>query len=93
MALAIGRSTASACSGREADAAIEHGAQRLALEQLHDDVGVAAVGLAWIEDAHDGRVSEPRRRPRLAHDALDDDGQAHLGVNELDGHAGLEAPC
>jgi hypothetical protein len=68
--------------GRERAFALDDGREVAPLEELHREVGGAALEHADVQHAHDVRVRDPPRRRRLAHEA-----GAHLGVR---GHRGLE---
>ena len=66
-------------------------AQRLALEQLHEDVGRAVAVLAEVPHAHDAGVHDLRRRARLVHEAaLDRRVAGELLEQHLDRDLALE---
>ena len=72
-------------------------AQRLAVEQLHEDEGravgprVRAVDLARLVDGDDAGVNDPRERARLADEAAHDLGvRVVLGQQELDREVAAE---
>src|SRR3569623_123300 len=59
--------------------------QRVAAQQLHDEVEDAVVGLADVVDVDDIGLVEPAREPRLAQEAFHRDAVAReLGMNDLD---------
>ncbi len=68
---------------RELAPAIEHLAQALAAQQLHDDEGVSELARAEIEDAHRRRVLQPRRRVGLALDTRGRIVRLQLAVDQL----------
>ena len=75
---------------------LEDRAERLALDELHDDEERLVV-LVEVVDAHDARVVEGRDGGRLALEAAPELGVAGVGVaQDLDRHrdleAGMEAP-
>ena len=80
--------------GGEAALALEHLAQRLAAEHLHDDERIIELGLAEVEHAHDGSVPDARRGPRLLEQAARGLGRRQLAADELDRdvHVELEVP-
>ena len=71
----------------------EDGAERLAAEQLHHDERVALVGLAEVEDAHDGRVHQARRGARLGEEAVGGAAGGAIAADELDGDVDVERGC
>ncbi len=65
-------------------------AERLALEQLHDQEGVALGRVADVVDLHDGRMVDARRRPRLPDQPLAGLGHVDGGLEELERHVDVE---
>ena len=74
----------------EALLAAEDGAERLAVEQLHDDEGVALIGLAEVEDAHDRGVHQAGGGARLGEQAVAGAGGRAIAADELDGDVDVE---
>ena len=80
---------------RQPAGALEHRVQRLAVDQLHHQVGGAAlavhVGLAVVVDAGDARVVEHRGGARLGAEPLDELGvRGELGLEHLDRDAAAQ---
>jgi hypothetical protein len=71
--------------------ALEPGRQVGALEQLHDQVGGAVLGVAEIEDLDDAGVVDRRRRAGLVEEPIDDAVVVRdVGVEQLDRGAPAE---
>ncbi len=63
---------------------------RLAFDELHDEVRPPVLGRAAVEKPRDVRMLEPREDPPLAREALEDLVRGHARAQELDGDALLE---
>ena len=61
-----------------------------ALDQLHDEVGHAFVGLPGIEDAGDVFMLHERQRLPFGGKATKDDGAIHAAFEDLDRHEALD---
>src|SRR5262249_47301983 len=79
-----GQNRADGVDGRKPAALREHGGEVLAHEPLHDDVGLAVIGSAEIEDADDSRVPEPGGGTGLTKQALRGFRTARLLPHQLD---------
>ena len=80
---------------RQPSGALDHGVQRLAVDQLHHQVGGAArvveLGLAVVVDAGDAGVVEHGDRAGLGAEPLDELGVGReLGLEHLDGDLAAE---
>ena len=81
--------------GHQRAASSQHGRERLAVEELHGQVRVVPGRRAEIEDSHDGGVTEPGQRRRLARQTLGEVltlavGAAVLGPEQLQRHRNPE---
>ena len=76
--------------GRQPFLATENGAERLAEEQLHHNIGIASVRLAEVEDTHDRRVHEAGSRPRFDQQSLASLSRRVVPTIEFDGHIDIE---
>ena len=71
---------------RELSLAVEDARERLALEELHDDVRVAVGRAIDVDDLHDVGAADLRGDARLLQEALDEArATRELGVEHLDG--------
>jgi hypothetical protein len=72
---------------RQRAVVVHHLAEGAPLQELHDEVVQAVVGLAEVGDVHDVRVPDLVDRPGLLEEARHELGvRAHVGVQDLDGH-------
>ena len=71
-------------------AAVQH--QRLAFDQLHDEVGEPARGRARVHQPRDARVVHPVQRLPLGREALQDLARVHARVEDLDGDSATDRP-
>ena len=80
-----------AVAHRELALAVEHARERLALEELHHDVGVPVGRAIDVDDLHDVRAADLRGDARLLQEALDEPRAAReLRVEHLDRDARAE---